>query len=118
MALSVKLRDTDLFSMQNLIIQQETIDSFEATAKAFLKQVLNLDADQVLLTDESQLSDFTFSGEFSADMNLPRRELYRAWDSWVLAKVQQQYPQLGDITVKMKLVDIFWRIENRSAQLH
>lgn len=105
-------------SMTQLIIQQDAIDSFESTGRVFLQRVLGLSWDDVLVTDLSELSDFRFRGDFDADVATPYKELCRSWNSWVLSKVRAEYPFLGDISVHIKLRDLFWRIETENRQLH
>lgn len=43
---------------QVVVAEQDDVTRHRCIAKEFLASVLGLDADKVLLTDESQLSDF------------------------------------------------------------
>ena len=72
---------------------QDHIELYEETARRFLREVLDLDADECLLTDESYLSDFSRCGmpDEVADRAEGLMDLYAAWDIWVLGQLKSRY---------------------------
>ena len=76
-----------------LQIEQDTVDTLAPLAQEFLEKVLSMDAAQVLLTDLSSLSDFTGQGELPSNLQAlanaaAYKDFCRAWDRWVLERVQ------------------------------
>lgn len=79
--------------MPQIEIDQDLIDSYQEEALDFFAKVLDMDADKVLLTDESSLSDFSFHGVPmpSIDEPLTLRQRNKLWDDRLLAKVESIY---------------------------
>lgn len=91
---------------------QDEIDAFEEVGRAFLREVLDLDWDQCLLTDMSSLSDFSICGLPSDRMpsgdNLDA--VYDAWDAWVVPEIAMRY-SVSLTTTSISLVYLFRQIE-------
>ena len=103
-----------------VIAPQERIDDFEQTAVEFFRAVLGMDYGDCVVTDESRLSDFSSCGlpEDSADATQSLKELYSAWDAWVVPVVCRRYG-LVNVSPAMLLVDLFEQIERqRLKQIH
>lgn len=99
--------------MKNLIMCDGTeIQNHEDTAADFFTRILDLDFDSVLVSDESQLSDFSTCGlpdEIEAD-TLPA--IYNAWDEWVIKEIKIEYGIKIEST-SIKLNELFSLIEDR-----
>lgn len=98
------------------ICDQDFIDDYAVEAREFFRGVLGLDFDSCLVTDESSLSDFCFSG--APDGALPAEgalhECYDAWYRWVLSEVSKQY-DIDGIKPSIRLLALFERIrQNRN----
>lgn len=91
-----------------VIAHQERIDDFERTAVEFFRAVLGMDYGECIVTDESRLSDFASCGlpEDSADATQSLKELYAAWDAWVVPAIYSRYG-LADISTTILFVDLF-----------
>ena len=78
---------------QQLEIDQDLIDGYAAEAQDFFEKIFGMDAEQVLLTDESSMSDFSFRGVPMPclDEDYTLRQLNAIWDERILAKVEQTY---------------------------
>ena len=99
---------------------QVRIDLFASTAQEFFRDVLDLDYDECLVTDESRLSDFSSCGlpEPVADRTTSLSELYAAWDAWVVPSVCSRYG-LVEVSPTVLLVDLFQQIEQqRTSRFH
>ena len=97
-----------------LTVEQDAIDQFGEIAREFFQQILEMDADDPLLTDLSSLSDFRFGGptpEGLLDLNSSLKELNRVWDEWVLQRVQDYYGFAPQTTYET-LVQFFARVES------
>lgn len=102
-----------------LLVEQDQIGQFEDTAHAFFRTVFHKDADQVLITDLSELSDFCLMGplpEGTLDTSKPYPELVRAWDNWAIAAVKQHYG-ITLATTCVYLVTLFHQIEQARQRL-
>lgn len=76
-----------------VLASQDQIELYEATARELFRDVLDLNYDECLVTDETCLSDFSSCG-LPEDFPEPAgglKELYAAWDTWVLAELQRRY---------------------------
>lgn len=104
--------------MKNLIMCDGTeIQNHEDTAADFFTRILDLDFDSVLVSDESQLSDFSSCGlpegfgadAFHADT---LSALYNAWDEWVIAEIYNTY-RIKIESTQIRLNELFSLIEDR-----
>jgi hypothetical protein len=101
--------------MKNVVIApRERIDDFELTAREFFRAVLGTDYGECIVTDESRLSDFSSCGlpEDIAGATQSLKELYAAWDAWVVPDICRRYG-LVDVSPTILLVDLFEQIERR-----
>lgn len=68
----------------------DKIDAYEKELE-ILGQILKIDfINGAILTDDSCLSDFSFSGDFSKDLDLASLSLnqaYAAWDNWAISRL-------------------------------
>lgn len=72
--------------MTIIIEDQEVIDGQYKTSKVFFDKILGMSVDECLITDNSCLSDFVGSGDFYFDAERDLKEIYDAWDVFVLNK--------------------------------
>jgi hypothetical protein len=103
-----------------VIAPQERIDDFEPTAVEFFRVVLGMDYGECIVTDESRLSDFASCGlpDDIADATQSLKELYAAWDAWVVPAICSRYG-FADISPTIPLVDLFEQIERQGMkQIH
>lgn len=102
----------------HIICEQDVINTLEATASRFFEDVLGMDY-APLVTDESDLSDFSFSGGMPADtMSSTLREKYEAWDAWVIDRINTRYG-VALTTTRIKMVLLLSQIDasfNRTIQ--
>jgi hypothetical protein len=99
---------------------QVRIDQLASMAQDFFRDVLDLDYDECLVTDESRLSDFSSCGlpEALADKTTSLSELYAAWKAWVVPVICTRY-RLVDVAPTVLLVDLFQQIEQqRTSRVH
>lgn len=91
---------------------QDHVELYEDTARVFFRDVLDMDFDECLVTDESRLSDFSSCGmpDELADKTTSLKELYAAWDVWALAELRSRYG-LDYPSTAMPLVALFRDIE-------
>lgn len=92
---------------------QDEIELYEVTARRFLRDVLDMDFDECLITDESYLSDFSSCGmpdELADQVKGGLKELYAAWDIWVLGELRSRFG-LDYQTTAMPLVALFRDLE-------
>ena len=100
-------------------VEQDQILEFESIAEKYLLEVLGIQV--VMLSDLSDLSDFTFSGLLPDDLltdDMSREELYAAWDAWV---IERTYDECGIVLVdtKISLIALCSQIvEKQRAKLH
>ncbi len=92
---------------------QDTIELFEATAREFFRDILDQNFDECLVTDESYLSDWSSCGmpDAEADTAGSLKDLYAAWDLWVLAEIKARF-DLEYTTTALSLVQVFRDIES------
>jgi hypothetical protein len=92
--------------------------AYGETATDFFQDILGMDYSEILITDESALSDFACCGsscsdypEALMDRSLPRQELRNRWREWVVKRISARYgieiPESGMIY----LVSLFRQIE-------
>ncbi len=100
------------------ICDQDFIDDYAAEGRVFFTRVLGMDFDKCLLTDDSSLSDFSFSGQ--PEGTLPKdatlNECYDAWDRWVLSEIERHYGIRG-IKTSIRLLTLFEQIRQDSNRL-
>ena len=107
-----------------IIIEKDKIDDYEDIARIFFKNMFGMNIDEVLITDLSDLSDFSGSGmsrtqyeQAEGNVNLegiPKKqhlqkvfkEIGQYWDNLVFEKLKEQYGIEVKSTV-IKLVDLF-----------
>lgn len=85
-----------------------------------MQEVLGLDFEHVVITDLSDLSDFTYSGMPAGSLNtaLPAKDLVAIWDKWAIARVQELYGITLTTTV-VNLICLFNQIEQaKKALIH
>ncbi len=99
------------------LADQSQILAFEETASVFFRDILGMAYSEVLVTDESALSDFAGCGDSCSDFPshltedfLPRRKLDDLWFMWVREKVSKRYGI--EISDAIYLVDLFRQIES------
>jgi hypothetical protein len=100
------------------LAEQFWIADLEDTAAMFFQDILGMDYSEILLTDESALSDFACCGESCSDFPReltdeaePSQEQYARWHKWIREKVSKRYaleiPESGTVY----LVALFREIE-------
>jgi phage/plasmid-associated DNA primase len=106
--------------MSKLVLApQDHIELYEDTAREFFRDVLDLNYDECLVTDETHLSDFSSCG---LPDDVPETEgglkgLYAAWDKWVLAELKQRY-DLDYATTAVPLLTVLHDVEAAKARRH
>lgn len=100
-----------------LVITQDLCSNVGPIGCAFFEQVLGHALSSVFITDESSLSDFSFSGDggpvlaqMLKDPGTSLQAYYRAWDQWVLAKIEEDYG-LKLPSTRVLLVTLFAQLE-------
>ena len=95
-----------------VLAPQDHIELYEDTARRFLREVLDMDADECLITDESRLSDFSTCGmpDGASEMAEGLMELSVAWDIWILGELKSRYG-LTYSTTAVPLLALFRDIE-------
>lgn len=96
---------------------QFQIEAFEGIAIVFFQDILGMNYFEMLVTDESALSDFAGCGEECSDFpqelenpSLPRNEEYELWSKWVCRKILDPYG-IGVACAGIYLVDLFRQIK-------
>lgn len=69
----------------------EMVDGFEAEAHDLLVHILRLSPDEVFISDESALSDFSGCGLPDDVEYASPDEEHRAWKTWVLERIEACY---------------------------
>jgi hypothetical protein len=89
---------------------QDEIDLYESIARTFLQEILEVELSECLITDESNLSDFTWCGypELESDDDTVD-EPDSVWDAWVVANICQRY-RIEPFETNIRLVELFRRI--------
>jgi len=101
-------------------VTQCQINDFHETGAQFMRDVLGMDYERVVVTDLSELSDFTYSGmpAGSLDTAMPMKDLVATWDKWAIARVQELYGITLTTTV-VNLICLFNQIEqSKKALIH
>lgn len=102
-----------------LVVQQDQIGEYEDIAHAFFGQVFRKDADEVFITDLSDLSDFCHmrpTGAEPVDTGKPYPQLVAEWDTWVLGEVAKHF-QLTLPSTCVNLVNLFNQIEQAQTRV-
>lgn len=103
------------------IADQDVIAQFDEIGGQFFETILSMSYGECLVTDESRLSDFAFSGwsdeDSSEDDDL--NTLYDKWDAWVIEKIAAQYGLRVEKT-GVTLVQLFEqiRLTQQAAAVH
>lgn len=104
-----------------LNVNTQEVRQYLPVAETFFERIFGMESANVLITDEAQLSDFSFSGEGFSDVQCGSlNEAYRAWDAWVLQKIFLEYDLLLTKTT-IRMTTLFAQIEARkppSGYLH
>ena len=95
--------DPNKIDLSNITFaSQDGIDQFESLAREFLPAILRQDFDEVMITDESSVSDFCG--------RLETREEFDAWERKVLQRIEDRYG-VRPTDSRIHLVDLFRDIE-------
>lgn len=98
------------------ICEQDVIDTLTCTATRFFDDVFGMDYSRVLTTDESDLSDFSFSGDMPTGPEVSTlREEYARWDAWVIARINSLYG-ITFTSTRIKLVLLLSQVESSRTQ--
>ncbi len=97
---------------QITVAPQDHVELYEHTARRFFREVLDYSFDDCLITDESWLSDFSSCGmpDELADATSSLKELYAAWDVWMLNELRTRYG-LEYTTTAVPLLKVFHDLE-------
>lgn len=106
-----------------VVAEQDVIETYEASLRQFFTDIFGMNYDEVLVTDESQLSDFVFAGEEFPEPDMQGKalpDLYNEWDAWVLPRVCTRYNlEPGSFKTSIRLIALMAKIqEQASSQLH
>jgi hypothetical protein len=106
--------------MANIVLaEQNNIDTYEIIGIHFFSAIFNMDWYEILVTDESRLSDFRFCGMEDNQENLDYLTLnqqYELWDDFVTKKIMDRYNvDINDVSTKVLLVDLFELIKTSLA---
>jgi hypothetical protein len=101
-----------------LVISQDQIDPTGVVSNSFFENVLGLSLSDVLVTDESDLHDFAFNGNFTSEpeWSATKQDLnacYALWDAWVLAKLKDEY----GVELPTTRVSLVWLFALLDAQV-
>lgn len=123
------------YMSEKIVIQQEEIDSFEKQAEVFCQKIFNQSSHSFVMTDISQLSDFSgcnMPEDLSqvvdkevAEQELPTmnksekwklfsRIYNRHWDKWILNKIQEELEIVVSIDILM--VDLFVKMYEKEQE--
>ncbi len=95
-------------------IERDVIDEFEEVLGEVLSRVLGLEPQAVLLTDLSQLSDFSGTGLPSEQTQgcSSLAALYDAWDRWVIERLVAEFELDAEVlSPRMRMLDLAMLIE-------
>lgn len=100
------------------VCEQDLIEQAAPLGREFFTRVLDMDWDECLLTDESALSDFALCGMPAEELPEGKSlaELYALWDTWVLAKIQQEFG-VAPARAGIRLVSLLGLIEAHRRQV-
>lgn len=94
---------------------QDQVELYEATARRFFSEVLDMSSDECLVTDESHLSDFSSCGmpEAVASGAASLQDLYACWETWILGELRLrfglEYPSTSvPLVVLFRDLEEFW----------
>jgi hypothetical protein len=70
-----------------LSLEQESF-----AVRGFFSTVLGLDPEDCFISEDSQLSDFSFRGRgYTNHLGMPLSTLHTNWDQWILEQLSSQY---------------------------
>lgn len=110
---------TPISAMPNLVIKQDAVELYEPTLLRFFAHVFGMDYSCVLMTNDAQLSDFSFSGEDEPDLDQSPSlaACYDAWDKWVLQRTCEVFDlEPGSFNTRIRMTELMARIEERTAR--
>lgn len=99
--------------------ETSNIEDYEAIARKFLNDILDINYDECFISDESWLSDFSSCGlpeDFNSD-GMSLEELYNEWDKYIVIKIKEAYGIELDMSKKVVLVELFEQIRQDSLKL-
>lgn len=76
---------------QQVQIVVDNISGYPAITRDFLAKIFQMDAQEVLVTDLSTLSDFFPRGSFVVPEDASHKECLVAWDKWLEEAVRTEY---------------------------
>lgn len=101
------------------VVQKTQISQFGCITLEFFHRIFRKDADELFITDLSDLSDFCHMrppGAEPVDMGKPYPQLVAEWDTWVLGEVARHF-QLTLPTTCINLVNLFSQIEQAETRV-
>ena len=102
-----------------VLADQDSIESYEGTAREFFRSVLDVDYGECVVTDESRLSDFSSCGLPDSLGNEAKelKELYAAWNAWVVPVICERYGlEANEVSPTILLVELFEKIEQQRGR--
>jgi hypothetical protein len=90
----------------------DEIDKYELIADTFFKNVFEWAGRGYLITDESQLSDFTYSGKGWRVIAEDGGDDPHHWDDWVKGVIKREYG-IELVSTSIRLVDLFKMISEK-----
>lgn len=96
-------------------IEQDLVNQYDHVAEPFFSKVLGMDFGDCIITDESELSDFTMTNlpDEAVPPQATHCEVRQIWDSYVTRRIQECFGIEVSSTV-IRLVDLFQSIEESS----
>lgn len=103
-----------VITMEIQFAEDDVVEKFPEIAAEFL-QILGLAPDQVFISDESNLSDFSFAGPEELYTgkdaeSLKFDELTSLWDGWIIGEIERRFHVVLGST-EVPLCVLFRRIE-------
>lgn len=88
--------------------------------RLFFDAVLGLNFDSCFVSEESELSDFSFSGVgFTVDREkgIPLSSRYKSWDQWIIRRLKEDF-SVEISTTKINLRELFDLLDDKPRVLH
>lgn len=105
------------------VFPSDRVSQYNDIAQDFFRSILEMDSNQVLVTDASQLYDFSFAGNYLSDEavndpNVDVQVLYAQWNEAVVQAIEARYGlRVQDCGVTM--VELFEQLHRlRTRVLH